>query len=171
MGIGYPLANGDRFDASSIELQLNTKKYIGVKSIKYRHSLEPGMVYGFSAQPLGRTRGQYKAEGTISIYREEFQDLSIDLQTLAVGLLEANFLATITYSELNPLNGQLPTGVVGSTSTDTVVGMRFSATDHSVEAGTSDPLVVELPFTALYCLINGALPLTNLFRIAQVAAN
>src|SRR5882672_2473987 len=166
MPIGYPGVNGDRFDASSIELQLNTKRYIGVKSVKYRQSLEPGLVYGFSSQPIGRTRGQYKADGTIQIYREEFQDLSLDLQNIAVGLLEANFLCTVTYSELNPLNGQLPTGVVGATSTDVMVGMRFSATDHSAESGSSDPLVVELPFTAMYQITNGIPPLTNLFRIA-----
>lgn len=171
MPIGYPGVNGDRFDASSIELQINTKKYIGVKSVKYRQSLEPGMVYGFSSQPIGRTRGQYKCEGSIQIYREEFQDLAIDLQTLAVGLLEANFLVTVTFSELSPLNGALPTGVVGSTSTDTIVGVRFSADDHSAEAGSSDPLVVELPFTAMYQLTHGIPPLTNLFRIAQVAAS
>jgi hypothetical protein len=171
MPIGYPGVNGDRFDASSIELQLNTKRYIGVKQLKYRQSLEPGMVYGFSSQPLGRTRGQYKCEGSIQIYREEFQDLSVDLQTLAVGLMEANFLATVTFSEVNPLNGALPTGVVGSTSTDSIIGMRFSATDHTAESGTSDPLVVELPFTAMYQITNGIPPLTNLFRIAQVAAS
>lgn len=171
MAIGYPLVNGDRFDASSIELQLNTKKYIGVKQVKYKQSLEPGEVRGFSPQVLGFTRGLYKVEGSIQIYREEFQDLSVDLQTIAVGLLEANFLATITYSELSPLNGALPTGVVGSTSTDTIVGMRFTATDHTVDAGSSDPLVVELPFVARYCLISGIAPLTNLFRIAQVAAS
>jgi hypothetical protein len=113
----------------------------------------------------------YKVEGTIQIYREEFQDLVVDLQTLAVGFLEANFLATITYSELSPLNGALPTGVVGSTSTDRIFGVRFSATDHSVESGSSDPLVVEMPFTALYVLINGVFPLTNLARVAQVAAS
>ncbi len=171
MPIGYPGVNGDRFDASSIELQLNTKRYIGIKQVKYRQSLDPGMVYGFSAQPIGRTRGQYKCDGSIQIYREEFQDLSVDLQTLAFGLLEANFLCAITFSELNPLNGALPSGVVGGTSTDTIVGMRFSATDHSADAGSSDPLVVEMPFTAMYQITHGIPPLTNLFRIAQVAAS
>jgi hypothetical protein len=120
---------------------------------------------------LGFTRGMYKVEGSIQIYREEFQDLITDLQAIAVGILEANFLATVTYSELSPLNGALPTGVVGATSTDSIIGMRFTASDHSIEAGSSDPLVVELPFVARYCLIGGLPPLSNLFRIAQVAAN
>jgi len=171
MPIGYPLVAGDRFDASSIELKLNAKKYIGVKSVKYKQELEPGEVRGFSPQVLGYTRGLYKVEGSIQIYREEFQDLSIDLQTLAVGLLEANFIATIVYSETGTLNNVLPAGIVGATSMDTIVGVRFTGTDHSVEAGSSDPLVVELPFKARYLLVNGMAPLTNLFRIAAVAAS
>jgi hypothetical protein len=171
MAIGYPLVAGDRFDASSIELKLNGKKYIGIKQLKYKQSLEPGEVRGLSPQVLGFTRGQYKVEGSIQIYREEFQDLITDLSLIAVGLLEANFLATINYSEKNPLNGSLPTGVVGSDMTDQIVGMRFTSTDHSVDAGSSDPLVVELPFLARYLLIGNIPPLSNLLRVAQVAAS
>jgi hypothetical protein len=169
--IGYPAVNGDRFDASSIELQLNTKRYIGIKQVKYKQSLEPGEVRGLSSQVLGYTRGLYKVEGSIQIYREEFQDLAIDLQTLAVGLLEANFLAVVTYSESIPGAATIPAGVVGATTKDTIVGMRFTATDHSIDGGSSDPLVVEMPFVARYLLINSVPALNQLFKVAQVAAS
>jgi hypothetical protein len=171
MPIGYPFANGDRFDASSIELTLNAKKYIGVKRIAYRQARNPGLVYGLSAQPLGKTRGTYAVEGTIQIYREEFQDLCVDLQQLAVGLLEANFLCTVTYSEVDPLSGKIPTGGVGSTSRDELIGMNFTATEHAVEGGSNEPLVVELPFMAMVLNVHGIPPLAGLMRVAQVAAS
>jgi hypothetical protein len=48
---GHRLPRGQRrpLRRSSIELQLNTKKYIGVKQVKYKQSLEPGEVRGFSS--------------------------------------------------------------------------------------------------------------------------
>jgi hypothetical protein len=162
---------GDRFDASSIELVLGTKRYIGVKQVKYKQSLEPGEVRGFSPQVLGFTRGMYKVEGSIQIYREEFQDLATDLQSLAIGLLEANFQAVITYSEALTTTGAIPSGVIGATSIDAIVGMRFTATDHSIDGGTSDPLVVEMPFVARYMIVNGFAPLNSLLKVAQVAAS
>jgi hypothetical protein len=100
MPIGYPLVNGVRFDASSIELKINLQRYIGITQVQYEQSLEPGEVRGLNPQVLGYTRGLYRVSGTISMLREEFQDLTTNFQTVVVGLLEANVVCSVTYSEL-----------------------------------------------------------------------
>ncbi len=169
MPVTYPLITGVRFDASSIELSLNGKRYIGVTEMEYEQTLEPGEVRGLSAQILGYTRGIQKAGGRLMMLREEFQDLSIDLQTLATGLLEANFLCSIHYAELPPLS--IP-GNPFATSTDQIWGLRFTGTRHRFQQGSSDPIVVEMPFVARIILVNGLQPMNNILRfaIASIAA-
>ena len=169
MPIGYPFLNGPRMDAGSIELRLNFKRYIGIKSIKYKQAVKPGTVYGALPQPLGFTRGTYDAvTGEIAFYREEFQDIITDLQVFAVGFLEAMFVGSVTYSELPP--NAVPGNPAGA-STDQILGMRFTGSDHSAEMGSSDPLVVTCEFMALVLFAGGKPPLNALARIvtAQTA--
>jgi hypothetical protein len=162
MPIGYPLINGVRYDASSVELKVNLQRYIGVPSIQYEHSLDPGIVRGLNPQILGLTRGMYNASGTISLYREEFQDLTSNFLTIAQGLFEGNVVCTVTYSELPPAS--IPTGAVSGTSVDTIVGMRFTGSRHSIQSGNADGLTVEMPFLARYILVNGVPPLNQLLK-------
>jgi len=167
MPIGYPLINGVRFDSSSVELKVNAQRYIGVSSISYEQSLEPGRVDGLNPQALGYTRGKYSVQGTIALYREEFNDLSTNFLTVAQGLLEANVTCTVTYSELPP--AAIPSGAESGTTTDTIVGMRFTGTRHNVQGNTADPLVVEMPFIARYLLVNGVPALNQLLKGALAA--
>lgn len=163
----YPLITGNRFDASSIEIKINNKRYIGCTEIDYEQTLEPAEVRGMSPQVLGFTRGIQKCGGRIVMLREEFQDLSLDLITLSVGLLEANFLGMVTYSELPPVASvALPL----FTSVDTIVGMRITGSKHRVQAGSAEPLTVELPFVARYIMVNGIPPLNNLMKAAFAAS-
>lgn len=169
MPVTYPLITGVRFDASSIELHLNGRRYIGITEMEYEQTLEPGEVRGLSAQILGYTRGIQKATGRVMMLREEFQDLSVDLQTIATGLLEANFLAMVHYSELPPMS--IP-GNPSATSTDSIIGLRFTGTRHRFAQGSGDPIVVEMPFVARLMLINGIQPMNNILKyaIASIAA-
>lgn len=169
MAVNYPLTLGERLDASSIELNCNGKRYIGFSAIEYEYSLEPGEVRGGSPQVLGYTRGIYKAGGTLTFWREEFQDLINDLQTLAVGVLEAQFLVTITYSNLPPLAAL---AIPGFTSTDTILGLRLTSGKHNIKSGSADGLEITLPFVAPLILVNGLQPMNSLLRyaIAAVAA-
>lgn len=167
MSIGYPLVAGSRFDASSIELTINGKRYIGAKEISYEQTLDQGEVRGFAPQVLGYTRGIYKAEGSISLFREEFADLSADLASIAAGILEAGFLCTVTYSEAQAAS--LPVPSASQTQIDTIVGMRLTKTSHSASSGSTDPLVVTMPFVARYILVNGQLPISNLLKVASFA--
>src|SRR6266851_2860179 len=139
--VGYPIINGNSFDYSSVELKINALKYTGIRSINYKQELQPGKVYGAGApQLIGRTRGQLDVSGSIEIYREEFLDLTTSLQNLAVGLLEANFVVTVTYSELPPVG--IPGAVPSPTQSDTIVGVRLQNVDTSPSQG-SDPITVK----------------------------
>src|ERR1700737_1380775 len=162
MPLGYPLINGVRFDSSSVELKVNLQRYIGVTSIQYEHGLNPGIIRGLNPQALGFTRGIYDASGTLSLLREEFNDLTPNLLTVAQGLFEANIICSVTYSELPP--AAIPTGAVSGTTTDTIIGMRFTRSRHSITGGSSDGLSVEMPFIARYILVNGVLPLNQLLH-------
>src|SRR6266852_2850033 len=167
MPLGYPLVNGVRFDSSSIELKINTLRYIGVTEIQYEQELLPGEVCGLNPQILGFTRGLYKVSGTLTILREEFQDLTSNMVTVAQGLLEGNVVCSITYSEVPP--AAIPTGAVAGTSTDTIVGMRFTGTRHRAQGGSPDGLTVEMPFIARYLLTNGIPALNSLLKMAVAA--
>lgn len=167
MPLGYPLINGVRFDSSSVELKLNTLRYIGITEIEYEDGLAPGRVDGLNPQALGYTRGKYDAGGTIRILREEFNDLTTNLLTIAQGTFEANMVCTVTYSELPP--AAIPTGSVAGTTTDTIVGLRFIKKRHQVSASSSDGLTVEMQFIARYILTNGVAPLNQLLKGALAA--
>ena len=99
--ISYPLVNGMRFDFSSVEITAGARIFNGVKSIKYSQTLEPGKVRGNRSQIVGRTRGPLDSDGSIELYRLEFQDLIRVLALLkpGVGYMEAPFDITVTYSE------------------------------------------------------------------------
>jgi len=162
MALPYPLSIGNRFDSSSVELKINGKRYIGALRGNYEQTLEPGEVRGLSAQILGYTRGLQKCSGSFMMLREEFQDLTVDLATITLGILEAGMLATVTYSELPPGGGAA--GLPLTTGTDTIVGLRFTGTRHSFSAGSADPISVEMPWVARYILVNGFSPLNALFK-------
>lgn len=167
MPVGYPLTAGNRFDASSIELVLNGKRYIGCTALEYRQSLTPGVVRGLSAQPLGYTRGIYDAGGRLTMLREEFQDLSTDLVALSLGFLEARFMGQVTYSELPP--SASGAGLPTTTSIDTIWFLRFTEDEHQINAGSSDPLTVSMQFVCMFILVNGIAPMNNILKNAVAA--
>lgn len=99
--VPYPLVNGHRHDFSSVEITAGARTFNGVKSIKYSQTLEPGKVRGNRSQIIGRTRGPLDSDGSIELYRLEFQDLIRVLAALrpGVGYMEAVFDITVTFAE------------------------------------------------------------------------
>lgn len=143
-----PIINGNRADFSYVKIKLFNKLYVGIHSIDYAPECAPGFVYGQSTPyPIGRTRGQLKTDsGSIELYREEFGDLSNDIQVIATGLFEANFIITISIGDpLNPSSGQA--------QVDTLIGCRFSRFTAGWRQGP-DALTVKLDFTFMNALLN-----------------
>jgi len=168
MPVTYPQLAGNRFDASSVELTINGKRYIGAIAGRYTQTVTPGVVRGLASQILGWTRGIQDCSGSFTLLREEFQDLTTDIATIATGILESGMLVTVTYSELPPAASGF--GLPLTTGTDTIVGLRFTGTTHAFNAGSSDPLSVEMPWIARYILINGFSPLNSLFKAAAASS-
>jgi hypothetical protein len=140
----YPLINGHRFDWSSVRVTIDGVPYTGVKSINYRQSLTPSVVRGTRAQPTGRTRGIYEPEGSIELYKEDYQDI---IQALSKGgtqgYMEVAFQVLVQYS-----SGILP--VV----TDTLAGVRLASDEDSPAEG-GDAFTVNCDLSIMYVLRNG----------------
>ena len=136
----YPLVNGKRYDFSSIVLQLPERKILGFKEINYSQKLEPGEVRGAHAQLLGRTRGNYTGEGSMTLYRQEADELR---QALGDGYMEKEFDITVTYAD----DGQ-------PTVTDILKACRIVGEDASHSQG-QDPLVEKFDLSVLSIKKNG----------------
>ncbi len=126
----YPLINGHKYDYSSIELDFNGTIYLGVQEISYTQTLEPGIVRGTSAQKLARTRGEHDAEGTLVMYKQDFDEFITDLATGDEGYGEVSFDISVVMSTPNQ-----PTSVVR------LLGCRITSEEESYSQGT-DALVV-----------------------------
>ena len=152
MPVTYPVINGIRYDFSSVEISILGKRFPGVKSLNYKQSLNPGMVRGTAAQVLGRTRGQYDAEGDMELYREDADDFLTLIQATqpAMGILEIAFDLNINFFE--PIAGAVP-----SAQNDRVIGARLKE-DSASQAQSADPLVVRYSFHALMLVRNGRFP-------------
>src|SRR5687768_17906868 len=69
------LINGHRFDWSSIRVTVLTPAPVIctlIGEVNYEFSRDFGVLRGTSSKKLGRTRGQFDANGSISFYIEEW---------------------------------------------------------------------------------------------------
>ncbi len=135
----YPLVNGARQEWSSVELKIKGAVAIGVKEFSYNDKLEPTKVYGLHAQPLGRTRGVYSAEASITLLLDEANTL---IQALGDGFKEVTFDITCAYSE------------GGATITDEIIGCRIKGLDQSLSQG-ADGAVRKFDLDVMYIVWNG----------------
>lgn len=105
MALQNTFVNGNRYSWTSIEVVIGGQTYMGnpFKAISYTSKQEPGVVYGTSPRPIGRTRGQYLASGSVEIYRSEWQalvDFLADQQLdSSTGLHDLEFDITVSYAE------------------------------------------------------------------------
>lgn len=121
---GNPFINGVLYSQASVEFEANGMPVEGIKAINYKDSLDAGVVKGIGPIARGSTLGDYKASGSIEIYRDAADDFFLALGPNGY----AQFIKmTISYYE--PALG---------VRTDIVVP-RIGGTDTSVDSGSSDP--------------------------------
>jgi hypothetical protein len=145
----YPLINGMRHDYSSVEIKLDNARFTGIKSITYRHSLDPGMLRGSRAGLIGRTRGIYTAEGSIEFYKAEYSAFITALSINPLqGYFEAQFDVVVSYSE-----------AFSALITDKLISARLKSAENNHSEG-SDPLVVSCDLSIMYLIENGKMPLS-----------
>ncbi len=140
----FPLINGNRFDFTSIELQINGVPYRGVKAIDYEDQLDPKKQYGTSARALGRNRGPYDASGSLELFREEWNVIAPALAALGNGGIgEANFLVVVSYADFG-----------APTITDKLIGARVKKVTNSQAQGASE-ITVKLELDIMDITRNG----------------
>lgn len=136
----YPNVRGMRMSFSSVKVSMdNQAPLIACKDISYDDTLSGVKVKGTNPYPLGRTRGDYEANGSIEIYREEFNDFMNTISPLQ-GFKESSFDIVVQYSE----NG---TDVI----TDTLVGCRIES-NPSKASQSADPLTIAVKLSVMHIL-------------------
>lgn len=134
-----PVINGVVFDHSSIEINVNGARYVVVSEISYSNSLEPGKQRGAAAKVLGRTRGEYDAEGSIKMSKDDGATL---MKALGNGYMTKSFPVVCNYSEV----GQ-------DIQTDTLQGCRITKVENT-SSGT-DALETTFSLHIMNLLLNG----------------
>lgn len=153
--ISYPFINGHRYSWASIEVRILDRIFFGFSSINYSGTLEPADVYGTGSKKIGRTRGRETFDGSMEMYRLEFENLKIALAALnnSQGFGEVPFDIIVAYAE---------TGVV---VTDTIIGARIVTPGSDNSEGT-DASVISCDLSIMDILWNGT-SLTSPLRVAS----
>jgi hypothetical protein len=155
MGLAVPIVNGRRYDFTSVEISINGVPLVGraISSINDSDTLEPGVVRGGSALPLGLTRGEYSAEMSLEMPKEESRMFLAALAATslgtgsALGYMESRFEVSVAYAE-----------GFGQTQTDRLNGCRVKRVDESHARG-SDGLTVRFECFVQYVNRDGLSPL------------
>ncbi len=134
------MINGRRYSFASVKLKVAGREYVGVKEVSYNWKIERSKVRGANIQPLGMTRGEYDCEGSITFYKEEYDEL---IAALGNGYGEAVFDVSVTYADV----GQ-------PTVTDELRGCSLAGGEKSPSQGT-DALEVKCDLSVSYILENG----------------
>lgn len=129
-----PKVNGNRYSFASIEIDIRGRKFRGISEINYSDGLDPGMARGTSPIPLAHTQGDYEAEGDLTMFRKEFDELT---QLLGDGFGEVEFPITITYAS----RGE-------PTVTDRLPAVRIKKPSASNSQG-NDPSAIKLDLAIL----------------------
>lgn len=151
----YPLVNGHRMSFSSIEVSIDGKAYWGFTAVNYTDTLEGGLVRGVHPQPLGRTRGEYSCEASLTSLLEESRDF---VKALGDGFMEKVFDVVVVYSEDG--NG---------THQDEIQGCRVQSIAHAHASGT-DGLTVDITLMPLRIIRDGLAPMQNMLQGAGMAS-
>jgi len=136
----YPLINGVRHSLNSVELKINGRIYIGVKSFNYTRKRNRSLVRGTSPDPIAKTRGENEYSADCELYLAEFNLVQADL---GPGYGDIPFTAYATWTE----NGF-------DTITDVLTGCTLDSTEANNSQG-SDPTVRKFDLAPLKILYNG----------------
>jgi hypothetical protein len=143
----YPLVNGTRYDWAAASFKFGGSNEYGLKEISYTDTMERGDVRGVGPQIIGHTRGEYKAEASFVMLKEEFDAM---VAKFGDGWMEVSFDISVSYAA---------TG--NATTTDKIVGCKISKVESNPSQGT-DALEVSCDLTVMYVIRNGKKPLLNM---------
>lgn len=148
MAVSYAQINGVRHSWSSIEARANGNIILGFTEINYTNTLDPGVVRGAGALPIGHTLGNAEYEGDFSILLEEFNNL---VESLGEGWMTVTFDIVVSY---DATIGNVAAGGL-SVITDTLRGCRITKVESSNSGGSTDATVRKCTIKPLQILFNG----------------
>ncbi|GAB6170784.1 hypothetical protein JCM15765_02620 [Paradesulfitobacterium aromaticivorans] len=141
------MINGRVYDWESITIALPYGVVIGIESIEYKDSKEKEFVYGKGAMPVGRGEGNYKAEGKLTVLREEYQNLLDYCKQIGKSFYKIPpFPVTVSYAN----DGE-------PVKTDVVKGCSFNERSQSMKQGDKS-VSKELSFIAEKVVEDGVEP-------------
>ena len=143
MSAPVPLLNGVRHDWASFEATVNGRRFSGFLELNYSYKLEPTVVYGAGAQPIGYTTGKAEYEGDFTMLAQDFEEL---MELMGEGAMITQFDIVANYT---------PVGEGMTPLTDTLQGCRITSIDSSASQGSGDALSIKTPIKILRILKNG----------------
>lgn len=151
------LINGEYPDWSSVQVKVTGGLVIGITAVNYKNALNAAMVYGQGGQPIGRTRGQYSSDASITLTKPAYYDLIKKLVPPGSkrGYMEVPFNIVVQTSFT--MEG------VERLYSDEIVGARIAEDPQDKKPGP-DPLSIAVKLTTMYILIDGLPPISNLKR-------
>lgn len=139
------IINGVIYQFACLEISLAGKPYGGITEINYSDTLEPGVLRGTSPYMRGRTLGQYEAEASFTMAKQDFELLKAALAGLGQGGFgEAVFLITVSYRVFG-----LPL------ITDTIEGCRIKHNENAHSSGNTDALLTKCDLSVFRIGWNG----------------
>ncbi len=148
MTVAYPMINGVRHAANSVELRINGGIVLGFTELNYTTTLDPGVVRGAGALPIAHTLGNAEFEGDFTILLEEFNNL---MNQLGAGAMAQTFDIVASY---DPTLGNVASGGL-SVLTDTIQGCRITSIENAVSVTSTDAIVRKCNIRPLMILMNG----------------
>lgn len=133
------MINGVNYDWEGIEISLPQGTAVAVRKIEYSDEKDLKEVYGKGSMPQAVGRGNYKAEGKLTLAREEFERLVGYCQRQKVGALYQLPAFTITVGYSSPDR---------PTITDRLLQCMFKKRSTSIDQG-AEKVDVELEFVIL----------------------
>jgi len=128
--------NGNLYDWESVEIQLPNGTAVGVAEIGYSDEQSIEARYGKGSVPRGYGRGNYKASGSLTMDRDEYERYSKSVG----GSVYKSDPVTIVVSYAN--DDQAPV-------TDTLSKVRITKVDTSSKQGEANASEMKLDFEIL----------------------
>lgn len=140
----YPVINGFAYSWASIAIRVDGAETVAIKEISYTHKVERSKIRGAGMRPIGRTRGEYEAEGSLTLYREGWDTLR---RKFGAGYMERRFSIVVSYAE----EGQ-------PVVTDELLDCVIASVENNPSQGT-DALEVSLDLDIMALREGGLSPL------------
>lgn len=134
--------NSKAYSFTSISLMANGVNYSGISEVNYSDTVSRTKIKGTGVLPIGRTEGDYEAEGSITFYKSEYDRFARNNPNI----FDVTFDVSITYS-----NGtDVPV-------TDVLRACKIESLENSNSEG-SDATTVSATLNLMWIERNGVKP-------------